>query len=143
MKKLSIILIVLLALMVVTGSALARERGTRRTATLSGANEIGGGDLDGSGFARISIFPGQGMVCWEVSYEGIDTPTAAHIHSAPAGVNGPIVVPLSPIESGCGTVDRLLIKELVRNPRNYYVNVHNAAFPGGAIRGQLHRPGQN
>jgi hypothetical protein len=84
------------------------------------------------------------MVCWEVSYEGIDLPaTAAHIHAAPAGVNGSVVIPLSPIESGCGTVDRMLIKELIRNPRNYYVNVHNATFPGGAIRGQLHRPGQN
>jgi len=70
----------------------------------------------------------QGQVCWEVSYEGIAAPVAAHIHSAPAGVNGPIVVPLSPINFGCAAVDKGLIKAIIQNPKQYYVNVHNADF---------------
>ena len=40
--------------------------------------------------------------------------------------------------SGCvEDVDRTLIKDIIQNPDNYYVNVHNAAFGAGALRGQL------
>lgn len=30
-----------------------------------------------------------------------------------------------------------LIEEIGNNPEAFYVNLHNAAFPGGAIRGNL------
>jgi hypothetical protein len=40
---------------------------------------------------------------------------------------------------GCVTADKDLIKDIRQNPENYYVNVHNAAFPGGAVRGQLEK----
>jgi len=69
---------------------------------------------------------------------------AAHIHSAPAGVNGPIVVPLVPPTSGsssdCASVDRDLVLAILQHPENYYVNVHTTEYPGGAIRGQLALP---
>jgi len=111
---------------------------------LSGAEEIGGGDPDGSGFASLTFNPGLGEVCFDITTEGIALPvTAAHIHAAPAGVNGPIVVPLltTPDEdgnfSGCVTADRDLVKTIAKNPTDYYVNVHNGEFPGGAMRGQL------
>ena len=144
MKKISVLLIVLLALLVVTGAALADNGGTPRTTSLSGAEEVSGGDPDGSGWAMITLNHGQGMVCWEIAFEGIDTPFAAHIHGAPAGVNGPVLVPLSPIGSGCREgVDPDLIKAIIQNPEAYYVNVHNALYPGGALRGQLSVPGQS
>ena len=68
-------------------------------------------------------------------------PRAAHIHEAPPGVPGPVVVPLTPptnrSSSGCVAVAPELVKEIMEAPADYYVNVHNAAFMPGAIRGQL------
>ena len=39
--------------------------------------------------------------------------------------------------SGCVSADREEIKEIIQHPEEYYVNVHNADFPLGAVRGQL------
>jgi hypothetical protein len=103
------------------------------------------GDLDGSGTATITVNPGQEEVCWEINAAGIELPaTAAHIHVGAAGVAGPVVVTLSApdasgFSSGCTTVDvnRDLAKAILKNPEDYYVNVHTSVFPAGAIRGQL------
>jgi hypothetical protein len=109
---------------------------------LSGADEVTGGDPDGNGTAYVTFNQGQGEVCFELTYFDIDTPTRAHIHAAPAGSNGPIVVAFfdfvaPPPSEGCVEADKELIKQIRQNPEGYYVNVHNAGFPGGAIRGQL------
>ena len=45
--------------------------------------------------------------------------------------------PSDGFSSGCVDVGRALAKEILKNPADYYVNVHNAEFPGGALRGQL------
>jgi len=75
---------------------------------------------------------------------GYRAATAAHIHVGDAGVPGAVVVPLTApdangISSGCADVTRALAKALIQNPTHYYVNVHNATYPGGALRGQLTR----
>ena len=138
----SIVLAVLLA-----GSALA-QGGAPRVATLSGANEVPPADPDGSGSATITLNVGQATVCWDYSVRDIATPyTGAHIHRAPVGVNGPVVVPLSLPDaagnaSGCRTADPALIQAIIDFPQSYYVNVHNSTYPGGAIRGQLSNRGQ-
>ena len=112
---------------------------------LSGANEVPGpGDDDGTGGATVSIAmldETTGEVCWDLAYSGIDAPTAAHIHEGAADVAGPVVVdfgtPGATSHTGCADVTAELAQDIVANPAGYYVNVHNEAFPGGAIRGQL------
>ena len=120
----------------------AKQGGRPLAATLTGAAEVPGpGDPDGSGSARLTLNPGQGQICYKLAVSGIDPATAAHIHVGPAGVAGPVVVGLAPPTSGassaCADVDQTLLRDILKNPENYYVNVHNPAFPPGAVRGQL------
>ena len=145
MKKVSLALLALvvtlsLGLWVLNSPVSAGGRPL--SATLLGSNEVSGGDPDGSGTAHITLNQGQKEVCFEITVENIDTPTRAHIHRGVAGVNGPIVVTffdvISPLQ-GCVSGQKDVIKDIRQNPQNYYVNVHNAAFPGGAVRGQLEK----
>jgi hypothetical protein len=90
----------------------------------------------------IRLNKGKGEVCYELTVSGIAPAIAAHIHVGPPGIAGPVLVPLAPPSSGsvsaCATgVDAELIKAIAKNPGDYYVNVHNADFPAGAVRGQL------
>jgi CHRD domain len=125
--------------------APAYGEGRPLATTLTGAAEVPGpGDPDASGTAFITLNQGQGEVCFELSWAGIDgTVTAAHIHVGAATVAGPVVVPLfagafAGTASGCvAGVSEELIKAIRQNPENYYVNIHSDVFPAGAIRGQL------
>ncbi|HEX6219400.1 MAG TPA: CHRD domain-containing protein [Sphingomicrobium sp.] len=131
-------------------AAPVAEGGRKFTTSLTGAAECNSsgtcnlGDPDGSGTAKIYVNYGQNRVCWDISVSNIDAPTRAHIHRGPATGSGGIVVSFfetaetADLES-CTTasLDPDLVKNLIQNPQEYYVNVHNAAFPGGAVRGQL------
>ena len=119
----------------------AAAGGRPLTADLSAANEVGGGDGDATGFAFVTLNQGRGEVCFDLSAEGLTTTVAAaHIHVGAAGVNGDIVVnfdvPANGL-SGCVSADRATIKDIRQNPSDYYVNLHNATVPTGAVRGQL------
>ena len=129
-------------LLLPTPPAVAHDGGRKLTTELTGAAEVPKvGDPDGRGTAALRVNVGQSRVCYQLSVRGIASATAAHIHEAPAGVAGPVVVPLAPPRnggsSGCVTVSRELARDIVRHPADYYVNVHNQDFPGGALRGQL------
>lgn len=125
------------------GLAYAADVGGRPLyANLTGEAEINPeGDPDGSGTARVTVNPGKNQVCWEITVKDIATATAAHIHEGNASSEGGVVLgltaPASGTSSGCATVSADLAKALLNTPSDYYVNVHNAAFPDGAIRGQL------
>jgi hypothetical protein len=110
-------------------------------AELSGAQETGAGDPDGSGWVELTLNQGQGTITYTLSVQNIDPAAAAHIHVGAAGVAGPVVVhleaPTNGMSSGVEEVDPELIKAIRQNPENYYVNVHNSIYPAGAVRGQL------
>jgi hypothetical protein len=113
------------------------------TTELTGEVEIPVGDSDGTGTASFTLNPGLGQVCFDIHVENITLPaTGAHIHSAPAGLAGPIVIGLTAPDasgdaSGCVSADRGLVKAIVLAPSVFYMNVHNVDFPAGAVRGQL------
>jgi hypothetical protein len=139
--SLSVILALVLGLMV---SGLAAAGGRPLTATLLGANERPVlGDPDGSGWFAATFNPGTGEVCFAYEVTGVEPLVAAHIHRAPAGSPGGVVIPMPPSSatggSGCVSADRDLILEIIQDPSAFYFNVHNAPFQGGALRGQLSR----
>jgi hypothetical protein len=144
-----LLLVVLIATGVATvlGGPVGAE-GRPFSTTLTGSAEVPGpGDADASGTASITLNQGQGEVCFSLAWENIDgTVVAAHIHEAPVGVAGPVVVPLFVDSSFSGTgsfsdcvagVSEELLKDIRQNPAEYYVNIHSTVFPAGAIRGQL------
>ena len=137
----------LAATFALAGIALADDGGKPFTTALTGAAEVPGpGDPDATGTASLRLNPGQEEVCLDISWADVDgTVFAGHIHAGTATVAGPVVVTLftgafagTDSVSGCVSADRALILDIIRNPENYYVNVHSRPnFPGGAVRGQL------
>ena len=123
------------------------EGGRKYTIQLTGEAEVTAagvpnqGDLECTGTAKVTVNVGQSRVCYELEVDDIATPTAAHIHVGASTTTGGIVVPLdAPVDgdsAGCITIAKTLAKQLISKPKNYYVNVHNAEFPAGALRGQL------
>jgi len=120
------------------------------------------GDRNGTGQAYVFGIDGDPTtLCYVLTVEKIAPATGAHIHEGKRGENGPIVANLAAPADGnaadCLTEGELnttapfapkfptdtqgvplsSVAEILANPRDYYVNVHNAEFPSGAIRGQL------
>lgn len=120
----------------------ADHGGRPLTATLLGANEVGGGDPNARGTALVTLNPGQEQVCFELRTVGAPDARHAHVHRGPAGVAGPPVVLLAPaptggFSTGCVAADRSVILEILRDPSGFYVNVHYPPYHAGALRGQL------
>ncbi len=116
---------------------------TALVAFMNGAKEVAPviGDPDGTGVANVWIIPSLRLVCYAFTVENIDTITMAHIHAGTADVNGPIVVDFNPVVNGASNCvrvnDQPLLRAIAGSPAAYYVNIHTAAFPRGAVRGQL------
>lgn len=126
----------LMGSMLAAGGASAADVGGRPLyANLAGTSTT---DPDGTGTARVTVNQGQDQVCWKLTVSGIEPATAAHIHLVATGA---IVVGLSaPTDgesSGCTSVTSAVADALLADPDAYYINVHNAPFPGGAVEGRL------
>ena len=109
---------------------------------LTGKQEVGGGDRNGRG-SFSGIFKGD-TLCYGLTVTNIGEPAAAHIHKAPRGQDGDVVVTLKHPRSGnpgaskqCLEVAPAVADDIRANPNGFYVNVHNARFPDGAVRGQI------
>jgi hypothetical protein len=121
-----------------------RNGGRKIAATLTGAAEVPGpGDDNGAGLFEARVNPGTERICYTLAASSIDQATAAHIHKGGPSEAGDVVLTLDTPDGDdddsedCQDIDRGLAQALIQNTSDYYVNVHNAAFPNGAIRGQL------
>ncbi len=120
-------------------------------ARLSATNETTGSTSTAKGHTLIKV-RNDGTIEFKtrILNRNNETFVAGHIHQAPAGVAGPVVVPLfvAPApptsarhikQSGVATPNAGTTGAgLCADPSAYYVNYHTTAFPAGAIRGQLH-----
>jgi hypothetical protein len=134
------------SLALVSSAGLASAATTTLTTTMTGAEERPGpGDPNGKGWISLEVDP-NGTICYVAKIQAIGRTIAdAHIHRAPAGSPGGVVVPLHPNDadrtgnmySHCVTTTPELAAAIVADPSAYYVNWHTPAYPPGAIRGQL------
>ncbi len=124
-------------------------------ATLSGAEEVPPVNTVAMGDATFNV--GEGSISFTLNVSNVTNATAAHIHAAAKGVNGPVVVPLfsGPVKQGEftgvlaeGTITKANLAGLLAgmelgalvdmmNAGGAYVNVHTTQSPGGEMRGQI------
>jgi CHRD domain-containing protein len=141
----------LLLTMAVSASAADRRVGVLRL-TLTGDQEATPtcappavcGDPDAVAQMILIVNPTRDTVCFLTKWSGIDgTVVAAHIHLAPVGVPGAVVVPLfsgtfkgTDMTRACVSANGLAAA-ILANPSAYYVNIHSTVYPAGAVRTQL------
>ena len=139
MRNPIVMLVVLIAALVPAAALAGGTSTTSLHASMTGAAERPKGDANGRGTAEIKISGRK--VCWELSVRNIGKPQSSHIHRGRAGVSGPVVVPLGSAyrNKGCTMTTAANARAIASGPGRFYVNVHNAAYPNGAVRGQLHK----
>jgi hypothetical protein len=105
------------------------------------------------GFAEITFDRSDAEVCWQVLRlrltAGEALPFMGHIHLAPRNEPGGIVVHLFgtgdggpaptsyPTERVCRSIAPALLDQILANPDQYYMNLHNTTHTSGVVRGQL------
>jgi CHRD domain len=136
------------------GLAITPTRGGRRfDATLAPVSAA----LTGSGTFTFRAAQGRETLCWRLTIQSLASSagpvTAAHIHGPRPSTDIFIPITLTAAQltalnaslasgqpattTGCETVDRAKVRQLLRNIDDFYVNVHTTAFPGGALQGTL------
>jgi len=108
-------------------------------AVINAAGEVPTNASTATGTATLTFNANTKIFTVNIQFAGL-TATAAHIHKAAVGVNGPVVFGFStPITSPINYTSAALnvTQEADLNANLFYVNIHSAAFPGGEIRGQL------
>lgn len=118
------------------------------TASLSGKDEVPGpGVTDGTGLAEVTITGEE--LCYKLNATMGEMPTAAHIHQGAKGAAGDVFINLMPtftkgesafMAESCVS-DATKVAAISASPDGFYVNIHTAEHPDGALRGQLAKPG--
>jgi hypothetical protein len=126
--------------LIAVGSAVAASSAIpTHVVQMSASQEKPKGPKGGKGTFRYQL-KSTGL-CYSLTWSGIGTPFAAHVHKGPRGTEGSVVIPLSikaPVaHSGCVGVSKSLLAAIKKKPSAYYVNVHTKKYKGGAIRGQF------
>jgi hypothetical protein len=113
--------------------------GGAQTVTLSGTQEVPPTTTGASGTGKVTVSADRDVTA-NITVTGM-TATAAHIHEAAPGANGPVVVPFT--KTGDNQFSAPAGAKLTEaqyasyKAGKLYVNVHSAKNPGGEVRGQL------
>jgi len=147
MKPLSVFIgLPLLFVMLAACAPMAQETG-ESTISLSGAQEVPAVETTATGTATSTLTGSMLMVAGEFS--GLSSPlveiagTPGHVHQAPAGENGDVILPLTVSSadgvSGTFSLSTELTPEQLAayNAGEFYVNFHTEMNQGGELRGQL------
>jgi hypothetical protein len=142
------VMAVLVGLFAVLALAAGSAGANSPAIPLNAEQETTGSTSTGSGFFSYTI--GGDQLCYTLEVRDLTmAPFAAHIHIGPRNVAGPIVVGLLTPPAATSTVSECItaveggdltpaeLAAIAADPRNYYVNVHTATWPGGEVRGQL------
>ena len=129
----------------VTTAAPASAATTRGYPAVFLDTEQEGGVPDTGAFGLFSYRIRGDQLCYTLIVRNLTMPAVAgHIHQGAAGTNGPVVIPLvvkparTFTEITCVTPTTPgILDKLAANPSGFYVNVHDATYPAGEIRGQL------
>jgi hypothetical protein len=102
----------------------------------------GPGDTDGTGTFKVTIDNSSNQLCYELAWQNVDQPDAAHIHVGDPNQAGQIMVDLDLPTNGpkaCMPVDSTSVGHMTGGAKSHYVDLHNAPHPDGSVRGQLQR----
>lgn len=97
------------------------------------------------GMANLFVDLSRGVLCYRLGYDGINRPTAAHVHQGGPGQNGRPVIDLHPEangDEGCVGADPTALRNLRDHPEAFYLNLHTPEYPDGAMRGQVFQTGR-
>ena len=109
-------------------------------AVLTGAGETAGGDPKAVGGFKVEMDPETNDFCYSLWADKGVKPTMAHVHSGAAASDGPPLATLDltgKTNDACIAIDKVKLQPIADNPALFYVNIHTAEFPKGAMRGQL------
>jgi CHRD domain-containing protein len=92
------------------------------------------------GTANLFVDLRNGVLCYRMGYDGMSRASGAHIHAGGPGQNGRPVIDLHPEangDEGCVGADPTALRNVRDHPEAFYLQLHTAEYPDGAIRGQL------
>jgi hypothetical protein len=136
------VIVALSILSLITSTAAAQTLG----AVLTASQETPPTTTPGFGNSTVTFDSTRTNITVTITVANLGSPISGfHIHEAPAGTAGNIVVNLQGLggvfSNGTMTVTVPIASDLalrmLQNPANFYVNVHTTQFGGGAVRGQL------
>jgi hypothetical protein len=109
-------------------------------ADLKASNEVPPNESKATGSVRATFDTDSNKLSWKGTISGLSGPvTAAHFHSAEAGRNGAVAVPIIGAEKGSfegsATLNDTQAEDLIAG--RWYVNIHTVTYKAGEIRGQM------